>query len=351
MKRIIFPVLLLSALFAVSSVQAQPNSGLTYTGSLEYSIPLLTAVPPLYVGQPTGVTNAYLWADELMRTTQSYQIERWIWNLGYDDTSKYFAQMLYEVSDDNPLSLYQWEVSGNPNSINQHLAWNYLGHPASEVDVLTNELGGITPDTARTGFILACDIISDVSVSDTFIKYDSTDEIIPNTVFVNSSILDEIKGQKIPSCVGEGARARPQRKGAMPLSYVTPWPTYAVSASTGSCLQFEYSPQWQRGIATDAPDPTTPILSDTTGWWVRPGGEYILFLRLAGVGSDTANGYFSVQPYWGVFGTQGGIYRVISGHVVDPNDDFGIGASVPGGLTVSDWKTRLRARIYTILHP
>jgi hypothetical protein len=349
MKRIIFPVLLLSVVFTTSSPRAQ--SGPHYTGSLEYSIPLLTAVPPLYVGQPSAVTSAYLYADELMRTTQSHSIDTWIWNLGYDDTLKYFAEMLYEVSDDNPLSLYQWEVSGNPNSIKQHLSWNYQGHPASDIDVLTNGIGGRVPDTGRTGFILACDIIADVSVSDTIIKFDPTDKIIPNTVFVVSSILDEIKGQKIPLCVGEGMLTGGKGKITTLSTYATPWATYAVAADSGSCLDFEYSPQWQRGIATDAPDPTTPVLSDSTNWWIKPGGEYIMFLRLAGVGSDTSNGYFSVQPYWGVFGNNGGVYRVISGHVVDPNDDFGLGASVSGGLTVSEWKTRLRARIYNILHP
>jgi hypothetical protein len=349
MHRIILSALLLSILFAVSMARAQPNSGQTYTGSLEYSIPLLTSVPPLYLGQPSDVTSAYLWADELMRTTQWFSIDKWIWNLGYDDTLKYLAEMLYEVSNDNPLSLYQWEVSGNPNSITQHLSWNYLGHPSSEIDELTNQIGGMVPDTGRTGFILACDLIADVSVSDTFVNFNPADNLIPNTVFVTSSILDEIKGQKIPLCVGYDMHAHGKGKITPLSSYVTPWATYAMPADIGSCLDFEYSPEWQRGIATDAPDPTTPVLSDSTDWWIKPGGEYIMFLRLAGVGSDTSNGYFSVQPYWGVFGTNGGVYRVISGHVVDPNDDFGLGAS--GGLTVSEWKTRLRARIYNILHP
>jgi hypothetical protein len=351
MKRIIFLILLGNTALVCSVLRAQPNSGHTYTGSLEYSIPLLTAVPPLYVGQPTDVTNAYLWADELMRTTQWFSIDRWIWNLGYDDTLTYLAEMLYEVSNDNPLSLYQWEVSGNPNSISQHLSWNYLGHPATEIAELTNQIGGMMPDTGRTGFIIACDLITDVSVSDTIITSNPTDKIIPYTVFVKSTILDEIKGQKVPLCVGDGMSAGRKNKISPLSTYVTPWATYAVAADTGTCLDFEYSPEWQRGIATDAPDPSTPMLSDSTDWWIKPGGEYILFLRLAGVGSDTSNGYFSVQPYWGVFGNNGGVYRVISGHVVDPNDDFGLGASISGGLTVSEWKTRLRARIYNILHP
>ncbi len=348
MKRIFFVFLLFSAVFVASSSRAQ--SGPHYTGSLEYSIPLLTAVPPLYVGQPSAVTSAYLYADELMRTTRWNVINQWIGNLGSDDTMKYFAELLYQVSDDNPLSLYQWEVSGNPNSISQHLSWTYLGFPASEVGMLANQIGGTMGDSGRAGFILVSDIIADVSVSDTLVQYDSTDNITPHMVRATSTILDEIKGQKIPLCVGYDMGTRRKSNGSATLSYATPSPTYAVPADTGSCLMFEYSPEWSSNIAGDEL-PYGNQLKDSTGWWIKPGGEYIVFLRLAGVGSDTSNGYFSVQPYWGVFGSQGAMYRVVSGHVVDPNDDFGIGASVSGGLTVSTWKTRLRARIYNILHP
>jgi hypothetical protein len=346
MKRIIFPVLLLSVVFAGSSARGQ--SGPHYTGSLEYSLPLLTAVPPLYTGQPSDVTSAYLWADELMRTTKWNLIDRWIGNLSYGDTMKYLAKMLYRVSDDNPLSLYQWEVSANPNSLSQHLPWVYKGFPASEVGELANQIGGNMGDSGRTGFILVSDIIADVSISDTFVYYSPSDVVVPHMVFVKSTILDEIKGQQIPLCVGEDMRAHRKNNGVATQSYATPWPTHAVPADTGTCLMFEYSPEWSSGIAGDEL-PYGNQLQDSTGFWIKPGGEYIVFLRLAGVGSDTSNGYFSVQPFWGVFGSQGAMYRVVGGIVQDPNDDFNLGAS--GGLPVLAWKSRLRTRIYNILHP
>jgi len=43
------------------------------------------------------------------------------------------------------------------------------------------------------------------------------------------------------------------------------------------------------------------------------------------------------------------MYQIHNGKVSDPKDDFGIGASV--GLTVADWKTRLRAKIYSLINP
>ncbi len=346
MKRIIFRVLLISLFFVASMARGQ--SGPHYTGSLEYSIPLLSSVPPLYVGQPSDVASAYLYADELMRTTPWNVINRWIGNLGYDDTMTYFAELLYQVSNDNPLSLYQWEISGWPLGGHPDYSWHYKGNPGIAIPELANQIGSKMGDSGRTGFILVSDIIADVSVSDTMVQYDSTDNITPHMVRATSTILDEIKGQKIPLCVGYDMGTRRKNNGATTLSYTTPWATYAVPADPGSCLMFEYSPEWPIGIAGDEL-PYGNQLRDSSGWWIKPGGEYIVFLRLAGVGSDTANGYFSVQPFWGVFGSQGAMYRVIDGIVQDPNDDFGLGASA--GLSVSVWKSRLRARIYNILHP
>jgi hypothetical protein len=346
MKKIIFSVLFLSIGFAVSTAQSQ--TGPHYTGTLEYSLPLLTSVPPLYIGQPSDVTSSYLWADELMRTTQWNLIDRWIGGLGYGDTMKYLAKLLYEVKDDNPLSLYQWEISGWPLGGHPDYTWHYKGNPGVSIPELQNQIGINLGDSGRTGFILASDVIADVSVSDTFVQYDSTNVIVPHMVFVHSTILDEIKGQQVPLCVGYDMSTRRKANGTTAQSYATPWATYAIPADTGSCLMFEYSPEWSSGIAGDEL-PYGNQLQDSTGYWIKPGGEYIVFLRLAGVGSDTANGYFSVQPFWGVFGSQGAMYRVISGIVQDPNDDFGLGASA--GLSVSVWKSRLRERIYNILHP
>lgn len=153
-KRIVRGIALTAMLvFFVSTIHAQPNSGTTYTGALEYSIPLLTAVPPLYVGQPSDVASAYLWADELMRTTQYYQINKWIGNLGDDDTLTFLAETLYSVSDDNPLSLYQWEVSGWPQWGHPDYSWHYKANPGSEVGVLANQIGSLMNDTGRTGII------------------------------------------------------------------------------------------------------------------------------------------------------------------------------------------------------
>lgn len=346
LRKTVMSTAIILALFS-SAAKAQLSGGSSYPGGiLEYSLPYLTSVPPLTDSQPPDVVTAYLWADELMRTTQMYKINNWISNLSYSDTMKTLAQTLYEVDDDNPLSLYQWEISGWPLAGHPDYTWHYKADPGVVRPSLQNQIGSTCPDTGRTGFLLACDYISDITVGDTSILY-HTGSSIPHMVLVNATINDQIKGQRIPACP---SMMKERHKGATPQD--GGYSTYAVNADTGSCMQFEYSPEWQRGLFTDDLRPFdedyTDYLADSTGFWIKPGGEYIVLLYVHGVNGDTANGYFTIDPFWGVFGTQGAMYRVIDGYVVDPYDDFGLGGT---HLTVSVWKTRLRARIYNILHP
>lgn len=328
--------------FAITAPAQPPGS--YYTGPLEYSIPILTAVPPIDSAMPSDVTSAYLWADELMRSTPMAAIDHYIQNIGYDDTLRYLAKMLYRVDDYNPLTLFQWGISGWPVAGHPDHPWHYKADPDHERVVLQNHIGGTFSDTGRTGFLLACDIISDVTISDTFIKNYMPGNGIQNMVLAQSLINDEIKGKVIPACLDiykiKGGNVKT-------LTTATVNVTVPDTAAAGTCLNFEYSPEWQKGVFDDAPGPGS-FLSDSTGWWIKPGNEYIIFLFVAGVNGDTANGYYTLKPFWGVFGTQGAMYRVIAGHVVDPYDDFGLGGT---NLTVADWKSRLRARIYNILNP
>lgn len=315
--------------FFVSTAHGQSS----YSGALEYSTPQLSSAPPLYSGQPSDIATAYLWLDELMRTSKNFTIEKYIDSLGYGDTLKFLAKMLYRVDDDNPLLYNQWDGIV-PWRVVRTLG--YKTNPDQERVVLQNHIGATFPDTGRTGFLLACDIISDITITDTMIP-------VWDMALVRSTINDEIKGKFIPACPDI---YKAKKSHIEPLA-TSIFPAYPDTAAAGTCLNFEYSSKWQKGVFSDDAGPGS-FLSDSTGWWVKPGGEYIVFLYLHGVGDDSTKQYFTVDPFWGVFGSQGAMYRVISGHVVDPNDDFGLGGT---NLTVADWKSRLRARIYNILNP
>jgi hypothetical protein len=338
MKKVIFPVLLLSVFYTSSLAYAQPNG---YYGALLYSIPRVTSVPPIYSGQPAQVTTAYLWLDEAMRLSSEATIESYInsfktWN----DTPKTIVSNIYQMIDDNPVSFYIWSGKAiHPNP--------YKGDPGQARQAVENWVMHIG-DKGQTSSLLGPDIIADVMVNDTFCTTDPTAYIAKDGVFVNSTILDEIKGKKVPLCVGEDMRSKRKGNGITTLSTATTaWPTYAVPADSGACLQFEYSPEWSPISGDD--EGKRHLIDSLGGWWVKPGHEYIVFLSFMGIDADSVNGYFTVVPGSAVQGTMGGMYPVIDGIVQDPNDDFGIGASA--GLTVTAWKAALRAKINSIIHP
>ncbi|HET6400488.1 MAG TPA: hypothetical protein VFH95_03730 [Candidatus Kapabacteria bacterium] len=330
--------------FLASTLHAQPP-GSYYGGVLEYSIPILTAVPPVDGTMPSDIDSAYLLTDWLMRTTPTASIDQFITNIGYNDTLKELAKMLYKTDDYNPLKLIQYEASGWPVGGHPDYPWHYKADPDHERTLLQNHIGKVFQDTARTGFLLASDIIADVTITDTSIKFDPSDHVVPHMVLVRSTINDEIKGKFIPQCTGLIFKAG--KSGKQPLTAANVFPAIADTAAVGSCLNFEYSPEWQNGVFDDQVA-AGGYLQDSTGWWIRPDSEYLVFLYLDGVNADTANAYFTIDPFWGVFGTQGAMYRVVNGRVVDPNDDFGLGGT---NLKVAVWKTRLRARINNILNP
>src|ERR1700733_13086879 len=101
-------ILILTCCFLIIAnedhVLAQPNSGTTYNGYLEYNLPQPTSAPPLYLGQPTDIATAYLWLNVLMISSNGSAINKYIDNLSYGDTLKFLAEMLYSIEDDNPVS-------------------------------------------------------------------------------------------------------------------------------------------------------------------------------------------------------------------------------------------------------
>jgi len=321
-------------LLAASSAYAQAPA---YFGALLYSIPQDTSVPPLYTGQPSNVALGYLWLADLMRLDPEPKIETYFNTLTWNDTAKTIASYIYQIQDDNPLSFFMW--SGKAMKPNP-----YKGDPGQGVVAFEEKASHLAADTGRTFSLLTADIIADVIVGDTVCYHDPTAFVAKNMVLVNTTILDEIKGKKITSCP---SIYNARKKGALPQSDTTPAiSTFADTASAGTCLQFQYSPAWGR-VAGDDMSPS--LMDSAGGWWIKPGQEYVVFLNFVGIGHDSIYSYFTVWPGPAAIGNSGGMYPVVGGIVQDPYDDYGLGASV--GLTVAEWKSRLRARIYTLTHP
>jgi len=338
-KRIIFPVLILSLIFTASTSIAQPKP---YYGPLLYSMSRDTSVPPVYEGESQQVRKAYQWFDGLLRSEHEPKIWthfRSIWmfdtmKYSWTDTERKIARNLYLIQDDNPLARYMWSGKAmHPNP--------YKRDPGQAMESFENRAGRISHYSKMTYSLLTPHIIADVIVDDTICVKDPTAYSAFDMVLVNSTILDAIKGKQVPFCVEEGMRALRKKGTTIKSSGTIPWPTHPVPADTGTCLQFEYSPGWFKVYYPD--EDYGPRL----GWWVKPCQEYIVFLNIMGVGLDSTSQYFTISP--GGFGSSGGMYPVIDGIVEDPGDDFGIGAKF--GLSVDEWKARIRARIDDIINP
>jgi len=328
-----FRFIAIAALVNMAGLCRAQSSGQPHYGALEYSLPLLTIVPPSYSGEPANISAAYLLLDLAMRRYSWDTTDKFLGQMAWGDTAKYVTGMIYNVMHDNPIAFAQWE------------GWHqgYINSPGHAMVSLLNRLWNACPDTGRTEELVRSAIIADVMVVDTFGVFDPTAALARNDVLVTCQILDSIKGKYVTSCP---SIYKSHKKGATPQSADTPQPTFAVPAVPGSCLQFEYSLEWSRTPSPggDVGRGLNPLYDSVNGTWIKPGTEYIVFLQFQGIGGDSANFYFTTWPL--LQGTCAGMYPVKSGIVYDPNDDFGIGAS--SGLTVSVWKSRLRARISTL---
>ena len=110
-------------------------------------------------------------------------------------------------------------------------------------------------------------------------------------------------------------------------------------------MQFEYRLSWQADIKSNSFSYNQNTLYDTTGKpWVQKDSEYIAFLSFTCMGRDAHFLYNEFYP-----GLQHsnyiGLYAVRNGIVIDENNDFGFGT----GLTVADFKAKLRQKINTLL--
>jgi hypothetical protein len=320
-----------SSLAFVSSVSAQYQR-IVGSNALVYKLPWITIDPPVYPGQPKAVSDAYQFFDKELRQSKLNATDDFFKKMGYGDTSKYFMNAIYRVDDDNPLSFFSYKTEPNVN---------YITGPNYAFISFCNNISRMYNDSGITDVLVYSDIISDIRVTDTARKLDALTPTNPlRMVAVTCQILDEIKGKMVPACPSEYLGG----KISVHPHSTAPFLTSAVQADTGGCLQFQYSLDWHyynAGFAHKFGD-------SVNGDWIRKDSEYIVFLSLSYLTSDTAHHYcFTISPSVVVWGSCMGMYPVRNGLVYDPLNDFGFGY----GLTPDEFKSKLRARINNLLHP
>ena len=316
--------LLLHAGFT-GSLGAQPKPPIPFAGPLYFSFPLLSQYPPLSVSMPYSVLIGYVGFDSVARRAEQSVVEQTLRNLTYSDTAKQAARFLYEMTDYDPILLFQW-LNTSPT------AGLYRNAPAYIRRRFTGAFDSIAPEKLNAAPLLMADYILHIHVEHTVASVDTASVYAKSAQLVTAYVVDTIKGRRIPFCLNEqfGAKntIRPQN-------------------AAGACVNFDYRLEWRRFNHSNRISRDDSSLVDGSGnAWIKPGHEYVVFLRFASLRRDETNNYATLIPITG-WGTMACMYPVINGLIYDPYDDFGYGSA----LTIANFKSALRRNIHTLTHP
>jgi hypothetical protein len=326
MKKLIalFTALILLMMLSEGAVGQIPLYGRWPSSDpVQFQYSVLTTYPPLTTGMSFDVLIGYIYFDSLARTAPLHAVDSFYRQLGYSDTLWQAVKYIYEIDDFNPVIFSQY--------LNPQTTRRFHTAPAHIPQYIFKAIQNNYPDSLKTTELLySADYILDVIVEGTSNSFDSARHAFPHATAVECAVVDTIKGRVWPMCVLDSFSAR--------YGKIRPQATYP-------CLQFSYSQDWPRKEHADALPADSGLMLDHHTW-IQQDSEYIIFLQLTDLGRDSTHNYSALNPLR-TANSMAGMYPVRAGFVYDPNDDFGFGS----GLTVAQFKNRLRSRIYSITHP
>jgi len=326
MRIIILPSLVIVLLFLFTPNARAQNQPVYkhYGGTLEYKIDHPSNYPPLRTDMPYDVMLGYVYFDSLSRTYGYDSLLSIVRNLTYSDTLKYAMKFLYRLNDYDPITFFQYlycHPGGYPNLVS----------PSTLLLELSRQAAKVYPDSFQSVCLCLVDAICHIRISDTSATVDTTIPFLDKVILVTAEVLDTIKGKVLPSCAYDiySAKRNNEQKNLL----------------EPNCLQFEYRLSWENDINSTSFIFNKATLYDTSGKsWLQKDKEYIVFLAFTNMGRDTTSNYAIFYP--GLqHSTYIGLYPIQDGKVLDENNDFGFGT----GLTVSEFKIRLRQRIHNML--
>ncbi len=316
--------LFFTALSDVSNAQVVPQRVKSTVG-LQVNVPIIGTFPPLNMGMPFDVLLGYIYYDSLCRTMTRHAIDSFASRLTNSDTLTHALKYLYEMDDYNPVTFSQW-LKVTPS------LGHYKTSPGYVYTNLIRVASAIIPDTQRTAILSGSDFIAHVRINSIQSYDDTAQSDLQNEVIVDCAVLDTIKGDVYPPCLGTIAL---HGKGSR-------------TSSIEDCLQFVYSPSSPRMAPSgDVLYSWMPRLQDSLGNpWISVDQEYVVFLSIRGLGNDSSNFVLTIYP--AMFKSSvSGLYPIQSGVVQDTNNDFGFGANLP----TADFIAALRSRIYSLKNP
>ena len=294
----------------------QPPCMPTHTG-LTFQVSKLLYAPPLSLSMPLDVLIGYIMLDSICRNSYYDDVKSFIERQTYNDTIRYIMRYLYKTIDFNPIKFFQY---------NHFVDATYKIDSKTVFDWIAQKIKKVSPMPYLDYVLFNSNIIARIHVSDTLTRINPGSIIKKNLSIVTCEILDTIKGKQLPHCKNFDL--------TQPIM-----PMYDQNNFPENCLEFTYSTDWIR----NGDDNLT--LLDTNGLpWIKKDKDYIVFLNLITICSDSNNIYYSLRPV----SSESKVFLMFpieNGIVLDIGNDFGFGT----GLTFADFILLIRQRINQII--
>lgn len=334
--------MLFSTLSNTGRCQSAPNSPMLYDGAIRYQFDLLQTMPGIPMTAPPDVLAGYLYLQYLATNETRHIVDSVTALMTYSDTLKTLTKYLYELDDYDPVLFNRFLFARTHGAFKVEPAY-------IDVMAMQGAIQNLYSDTLRTAMLTYSDIIARVRINSTRKKIDTLAAVAHYDIVVNATILETLKGQKVPSCIGIGTSVKSGKNQTQQSGDSTSVMTgYSVStpADSGACIEWEYSPEWPQFIQLHTDQGIGMLVNSDGSDWIKSDSEYIVFLSFMDLGHDSSSDYKTLYSCASEYGHSKGMYAVSAGIVQDAYNDFGCGVFLPRSV----FTACLRQRIYNILH-
>lgn len=295
--------------FLCSAALAQPPCYQAYKSHYG-TIPLLTSLPPLNTSMSFNEIIGHIALDSICRTTEVNRIDSFMQaRLTWDDTVKSMYKYMTTIVDRNPLLVFgisqavcEWRYSF-PDEVRLHL-----------LDVIGKHSPNRNVDLA----IAKSDYILTIVVSDTSGIPDSSAHFARTSILASGNVTDTILGQEFPICSSQHL--------------------FQTSSSSGPCIAFDVRREQVQNLremmGLDASDSIVDHILP------KPNRQYLVFLKLVRLCTDTSNLYFTVLPVYSV-GARSGIFEISNNRISDEQNYFNLGPNPLAADVIAAIETRI----------
>lgn len=325
MRKIICCFLLLSTITAFLSVSSRAQNPPCWPeyNSLTFRVPDIEFSPPITLSMPYDVIIGYLALDTIRKGLSYKEFDNFLARQTYNDTMKYIMKYFYKMQDYDPIKYYLTLYYNEKD---------YL-FPREIHNSLTEKIKMVSPYSYLDNLLFKSSIIAHVLVKDTFRIIDPTSTGYPEAMIVTCEVLDTIKGKIFPICNDySNYTIRKENLNQRTLINIE---------SINNCLQFEFRTKWERGN-----EYSRQYLVDSLDIpWIKKDKEYLVFLRLGIICSDSANYHIDLCPFID-YSLTCNMYPIVDGILYDYGNELGFGTELP----ISQIKSLIENRINEIIN-